>query len=178
MNHLKIDPLTIDLKKALEMTLWNDYDADRRLTYKSNHFPKVIDFDDIAKVRPPKGFDVKLFSRDIKIETSSYRGVCPGAVHFYCHIRFDGLSLISGGYSVSGATGAHEGRIFGVQTIDVNRPVTAEDLADKYSDWTGYSVGDMTHRWYNTKNAIECARRIVELRFRNYGNIIAEDCDE
>ena len=59
--------------------------------------------------------------------------------------------------------------------MDVNRPVTAEDLADKRVDWVGYDVGDMTHRWYDPQNAVECAKRIIELRFKNYGEVETED---
>ena len=182
MNYPKIDPLSIDMDKALEMTMWSDWSGrggePKRLTYKSNHFPKVIDFSELAKVKPPRGFGIELFSRDITIETSSYRGVCPGAVHYYCNIKFHALSLMKGRRYICGATGAHEGRIFGCQSISVNRPVTAEDFADKYSDWDGYDVGDMTHRWYDTENAIECAKQIVKLRFKNYGEINVDDCNE
>lgn len=182
MNYPKIDPSAIDLDMALEMTLWSDHEwvkrEPKRLTYKSNYFPKVIDFEELVRVKPPKGFSVEVFSRDLKIETTSYRGVCPRAIHYYCHIKFYGPSLIRGGCSIAGATGVDEGRIFGMHTMDINRPVTDEDLADKYADWTGYKVGDMTHRWYDTENAIECAKRIVELRFRNYGELTVEDCNE
>ena len=182
MNIVEIDPSSIDLDKALEMTMWSDHGWDKRepkrLTYKSNYFPKVIDFEELEKVKPPKGFGIAVLSRDLRIETTSFRGVCPGAVHYYCCIKFDGLSLVQGNSYISGATGVDEGRIFGMRTMDVYRPVTEEDLADKYADWTGCRVGEMTHRWYDTKNAIECAKRIIELRFKNYGNIEVEDCDE
>ena len=62
-----------------------------------------------------------------------------------------------------------------MQSMDVNRPLTEEDLADKSLDWEFYKVGDMTHRWYDIPNAIACARKIIELRFRNYGEIEVED---
>ena len=58
MYYPKIDPSSIDLSKALEMTLWSDHGWDRRepkrLTYKSNYFPKVIDFEELESKKGGK----------------------------------------------------------------------------------------------------------------------------
>lgn len=175
-----VDPGSIDLDLACRMSgAWDSHFADDKpYTYKSDFYRAVIDFDELAKIKPPKGYGIEVY-RDITIWTSSFRGMCPGAVHYYCNIRFYGPSLTRNGCSVSGYLGGLKvGRIFTSKELNVNRPVTKEDLSDKYADWDGYQVGDMTHRWYSTKNAIECAKRIVELRFRNYGEITVEDCEE
>lgn len=177
-----VDPKSIDLSKALDMTMWHDWRLIRqpkKLSYKSDYYPAVIDFKELGKMKPPKGYGIKVFSNDIRIETSSFVGYCPGARHYYCTIRFYGPSLMQGDCSICGAVTAKMGRIIQGHgnIIDVYRPVTEDDLADKYADWEGFKVGDMTHRWNDTKNAIECAKRIVELRFRNYGKIYVEDCN-
>lgn len=172
MSMKRIDPSTIDLKMAIEMT---SGEFTEPLSYKSNFFPEMIDFDELEKVKPPKGYKFKLFSRDLKIEITSFRGVCPGAVHYYCTIKFFTPLLYKGNVTGGGARWPKIGGIFGLDRMDVHRPVTAEDLADKHVDWTGYYVGDMTHRWYDTQNAIECAKRIIELRFRNHGEVEVEN---
>lgn len=173
-----VDPATIDLDLACKMSGLSYFADNKPYTYKSDYYHAVIDFDELAKIKPPKGYGISV-DRDIAIETSSFRGLCPGAVHYYCNIHLYGLSLTRNGYCVSGYLGGLKvGRVFTNKILSVNRPVTKEDLSEKYVDWDGYEVGDMTHRWYSTKNAIECAKRIIELRFRNYGNITVEDCHE
>ena len=173
---IEMDPETIDFDMACRMTA--AWPIDEPLTYKSNHFPKVIDFDELAKIKPPRGYGIEVY-RDITIRTTSFRGVCPGAVHYYCDIDFYGLSLTKGRYSVSGyLDGLKLGGIFTSRGLNVCRPLTEEDLADKYSDWSGYSVGDFTHRWYSTKNAIECAKACIRHRFRNYGEVRIDDIGE
>lgn len=178
---MEINPETIDLEMACRMTrsLVSLFPDDKPYTYKSDYFRNIIDFDELAAIKPPKGYGVKLWNRNITIRTTSFRGLSPGAIHYYCDIQFYGPSLMQGDYSVSGYLGGLKlGRIFNMHQIDVNRPVTEDDLADKYADWDGYHVGDMTHRWYSTKNAIECAKACVKLRFRNYGEIRIDDVEE
>ena len=173
MSTSTLDPSTINLEMALRMTCGR---FDEPLTYKSNFLPQVIDFDELEKVKPPRGYRFKLFTRDLKIVISSFQGICPGASHYYCDIKFYGPSLYKGNTTGRGPGWPKIGNIFQWgNTMNVYRPVTAEDLADKYADWTGYHVGDMTHRWYDTENAVECAKRIIELRFMNYGEIEVEN---
>ena len=71
-----IDPSTIDMKMALEMT-YGKYGEP--LSLKCDKFPDVIDFDELEKIKPPRGYRVKVYSRDLKIEMSSFRGICPGS---------------------------------------------------------------------------------------------------
>ena len=176
----KINPESIDLEMAWRMTrsLVSLFPDDKPYTYKSDYFRKVIDFDELAAIKPPKGYGIEV-CRDITIRTTTFRGLCLEAVHYYCTIHFYGPSLIRGDCSVSGYLGGLKpGRIFGGHSIDVNRPVTEDDLADKYADWEGFHVGDYTHRWDLTKDAIEYAKACVKLRFKNYGEIRIDDVEE
>ena len=180
----EINPESIDLEMAWRMTrsLVSLFPDNKPYTYKSDNFRKVIDFDELAAIKPPKGYGIEVW-RDITIRTSSFRGLCPEAVHYYCTIQYHGPSLTrfeNGVYcSVFGYVGKLKiGRIFGMHQIDVNRPVTEDDLADKRADWEGFHVGDFTHRWDSTKDAIECAKACVKLRFKNYGEIIIDDVEE
>ena len=176
----KINPESIDLEMAWRMTrsLVSLFPDDKPYTYKSDSFRKVIDFDELAAIKPPKGYGIEVW-RDIRISTTTFRGLCLEAVHYYCTICFYGPTLSRGGYSVAGHLGRLKlGRIFGGHHIDVNRPVTEDDLADKRADWVGFHVGDYTHRWDSTKDAIECAKACVKLRFKNYGDITIDDVED
>lgn len=175
----KINAESIDLEMAWRMTrsLESLFPDDEPYTYESDYFRKVIDFDELAAIKPPKGYGIEVW-RNITIRTTSFRGICPGAVHYYCTINFYGPSLMRGDCSVCGYLGGLKvGRIFGGHSIDVNRPVTEDDLADKRADWEGFHVGDYTHRWDSTKDAIECAKACVKLRFKNYGEITIDDVE-
>ena len=166
----------IDLEMACKMT--GCYFQDKwPLTYKSNRFNSIIDFDVLAKIKPPKGYGIGIFSRDITVETSTFRGMCIEAVHYYCTIKFEGPSIMEGDSILCGyIKGVKDvGRIIGGQHINLNRPVTKDDLNQKHSDWEGYAVGDMTHRWNTTGEAIEAALRVIPLRFRNYGKVFVDD---
>jgi len=171
---IEMNPDTIDFEMACRMT-GASYTIDEPLTYKSNFFPRVIDFDELARIKPPRGYGFEV-SRDLTIRTSSFRGLCWNAVHYYCDIDSYGLSLKKGDCIVGGYLGGLKlGRICRSINLQVNRIVTEEDLKDKFSDWDGYSVGDFTHRWYSSKNAIECAKACIKQRFRNYGKIRIDD---
>jgi hypothetical protein len=167
----------IDLDMACRLTRslgQSEVDV-RRLTYKSDHFHKVIDFDELATIEPPEGYEITV-DRDITIRINTFRGISPRAVHYYCDILFHGPSLKQGNYYVSGyIKGVDVGRIFRPQTMPVNRFVTEEDLKDNNSDWEGYFVGSLTHRWYSIEEAIERAQEIIKLRFKNYGEVIIDN---
>ena len=169
---LDMDPSTIDLEMACAMTYGR---LTEPLSYKANRFPQIIDFDELEKIEPPKGYTFKIYSRDLKIDISTFRGMCPGAVHYYCQIEFHSPSLYKGNTTGFGYGWPEVGKICRWQKMDENRPITERDLADKYVDWTGYRVGDMTHRWTNIQNAIKCAKKVIKLRFRNYGKIEVEN---
>lgn len=87
-----IDPSTIDMKMALEMT-YGKYGEP--LSLKCDKFPDVVDFDELEKIKPPRGYGIRVYSRDLKIEMSSFRGICPGAVHYYCRIRFNDTDVFN-----------------------------------------------------------------------------------
>ena len=165
---LDMDPSTIDLEMACAMTHGR---LTEPLSLTANHFPQIIDFDELEALKAPEGYHVKVFSRDLEIVISTFKGQCPGAVHYYSDIKFHSFSLMQGNSSVCGSNYPKVGRIRGYHNIDVNRPLTERDLEDKHVDWHGYEVGDMTHRWTNIKNAIACTRKVIKLRFRNYGKI-------
>lgn len=178
MSKLNLESIDLEMAWKMAHNFASQFPDDKPYTYKSDFFHKVIDFDEIAAIKPPKGYGIEVW-RDITIRTTSFRGMCPGAVHYYCTINFYGPSLMQSNCSVAGYLGGLKiGRIFGMHHVDVNRPVTEDDLADEQADWEGYHVGDFTHRWYSTKDAIECAKACVKLLFKNYGEITVDDVEE
>ena len=182
-----VDPATIDLELAYEMTRgWHFGDPPEKFSFESDAFPKVIDFDELRKVKPPKGYKMDFRNgRDIRIVTSCFdRSIVWNSTHIFLDIKFFSCYVMTeDGYSVFKNPVTKKewksGSPFeGFVTMKCDRRVTEEDLKYGQGDWTGFEVGDMIHRWSSSANAIECAKRIIELRFRNYGKIEIEDCEE
>jgi len=179
MKQVDIDPKSIDLEEAYCMCSHaREYFAPenegKQLTYKSDGFPLVIDFDELDRVEPPAGYALNKANRNIDIRISTFSGYCPGAKHYYCDIKFEGPTLKDekNGFTYSfGKPSEDVGDIFGFHKIELYRRLTKNDLADKNIDWDYYDVGCMTHRWNDAKNAIACAKKVIKLRFKNYGKI-------
>ena len=178
-ERVDIDPKSIDLEEAYCMcsharVYFAPENEGKQLTYKSNGFPLVIDFDELDKVEPPAGYALNKANRNIKIVMSTFSGYCAGAKHYYCDIKFEGPTLKDekDGFTYSvGKPREDVGDIFGFHKIELYRRLTKNDLADKNIDWDYYDVGCMTHRWNDAKNAIACAKKVIALRFKNYGEI-------
>lgn len=182
-----IDPKSIDLKEAYCMCSHKiEYtppeSEGKPLTYKTDVFPLVIDFDDFNKIKAPDGYEIIEARRTITIRISSFIGYSIGAKHYYCDLKFDGPMLkdkkdgfvYSFGKPFDDA-GKDIGDIFGRHKIELYRRLTEKDLSDKNIDWDYYDVGYMTHRWNNVKNAIACAKKVIKLRFKNYDKIIVDN---
>ena len=174
-----VDPKSINLKEAYCMCSHaREYfvpkNEGKQLTYKSNSFPLAIDFDELDKIEPPTGYTLNKANRNIEIRISTFAKYCAGAKHYYCDIKFEGPTLKDkkGGFTYSfGKPNKEVGDIFGFHKIELYRRLTENDLADKNIDWDYYDVGCMTHRWNDVKNAIACAKKVIKLRFKNYGKI-------
>ena len=174
-----VDPKSIDFKEAYgRYSHAREYFAPenkgKRRTYKSNSFPLVIDFDELDKIEPPTGYALNKANRNIEIRISTFAGYCAGAKHYYCDIKFEGPTLKDekGGFTYSfGKPNKEAGDIFGFHKIELYRRLTENELAEKNIDWDYYDVGCMTHRWNDAKNAIACAKKVIKLRFKNYGKI-------
>lgn len=181
-----VDPATIDLDLAYEMTRgWQIDDPPETFSFESDALPKIIDFDELRKVRPPRGYKIDDFGgRDIKIVTSCFdRSIVWNSTHIFLDIQFFGVYLTKDGYHVyenpvTKKPWKGQSPFNGIVTIKCDRRTTEDDLKYGEGDWTGFDVGDMIHRWSSSANAIECAKRIIELRFKNYGKIEIEDCEE
>ena len=181
---IDIDSSSIDLEEAYCMCshareyFASSENEEKHLTYKSDSFPLVIDFDKLDKIEPPAGYALNKANRNIEIRISTFAGYCVGAKHYYCDIKFEGPTLKDekDGFTYSfGKPSKDVGDIFGFHKIELYRRLTEKDLSDKNIDWDYYDVGDMTHRWNDAENAIACAKKVIKLRFRNYGSVAVEN---
>lgn len=108
----------------------------------------------------------------VNLEIKSFKGISPGAVHYYGRLNYEGPSItdgesIYGGYISEAyeAMGREVTYLYGTLKIGVKRPVTEEDISNDPSRWEGYEVGDSTES-FNTKNTLlGVASNIVKLRF-------------
>lgn len=182
-----VNPASIDLDLAYRMTRgWHFDDPPDKISFEDDAFPKVIDFDELYAVKPPPGFKIDFVKdRDIRIVTSVFdRSIVWNSTHVFLDIRFHtGWVTTEDGHSVyknpvTGKEWSSNSPFDGFVRMSVDRQVTEEDLKYGEGDWTGFRVGDLVHRWSSSANAIECAKRIIELRFRNYGEIEIDDCEE
>ena len=182
-----VDPASIDLDLAYRMTRgWHFDDPPDKISFEDDAFPKIIDFDELYAVKPPPGLKIDFAEdRDIRIVTSVFdRSIVLNSTHVFLDIRFrTGWVTTEDGHSVyenpvTGKPWSSDSPFNGFVRMGVDRRVTDEDLKYGEGDWTGFRVGDMVHRWSSSANAIECAKRIIELRFRNYGEIEIDDCEE
>lgn len=171
-----VDPKTIDLEEAYCMCAhkleYSPPDGDGKpLTCKSESFPLIIDFDELDSMEPPPGYTLSKTNRDIEIMISTFAGYCPGAKHYYCDILFHGPYLKQENKTFSRCFDDNVGDLFGLHKIELYRRLTKKDLSDKSIDWDFYDIGYLTHRWNDIDNAIACAKKVISLRFKNYGKV-------
>lgn len=177
-----VNPKSIDLDLAYRMSKgWAFHEPPEHLTLERDEFPKIIDFDEYAKIKAPKGYRVVVpICRDIRIETSCF-AYSIGSTHTFLDLHFYGCCIErdDGCMTCSNPVTGKEWRATSpyryLVRVGVDRLVTDDDLKYGEGDWSGFEVGDMIHRWSSSENAIECAKRIIELRFRSYGEIIVDD---
>ena len=182
---IDIDSSSIDLEEAYCMCshareyFASSENEEKHLTYKTDSFPLVIDFDELDKIKSPVGYVLNRANRNIEIKISTFSGYCPSAKHYYCDIKFQGATLKDEKdgftYSFGKPKDKEVGDIFGFHKIELYRRLTEKDLSDKNIDWDYYDVGDTTHMWNDAENATACAKKVIKLLFRNYGGVAVEN---
>ena len=184
-----IDPKSIDLDLAFEMTKGWCFDPPEKMSLENTDFPKVIDFDEFAEIKAPEGYKIiPPRDRHITIHTTCFdRALVWNSTHVFCELRFYTAELRWAdpkreNYRITENPATKRdvgGVISGWYRTDLRRPTLEEDLKYGQGDWSGFEVGDMIHRWSSARNAVDCARRVIELRFRNHGKItVIDDTDE
>lgn len=119
--------------------------------------------------------------RTVKIEITSYCGMCWNAIHYYAKIIADGIKMCED-YEEKGEikTRCHGGYLGeeyknlprekkaiwdGRYEIDVVRPLTQAEIDHDPDRWYAYQAGESTHCFESKNEVIEMAKKIVELRF-------------
>lgn len=119
--------------------------------------------------------------REVRIEITSYRGLCCDAVHYYAAIEADGIKRCQyedyNGekrlFSVSGYLGEEFNSLprekrdiwGGDYHIEVAREVTQEEITQNPRRWEHYAPGDRTNAFNTAEEAEATARAIVSARF-------------
>ena len=127
----------------------------------------------------PEYFVEKCPNRKIKIEITSFRFICGGAMHYYASIKADGVHICrkdEAGRTVwcMGFLGEEHKKMTREQkdaasfiwNIDVEREVTREEIEKDPERWRGYHVGSLTNAFLSREEAIETAKRIIKARFQ------------
>lgn len=105
----------------------------------------------------------------LNLNIHSWRGVSPGAIHYYGSLRLEGLYISENNSehnsSVCGFLGSHDlPKILELvdMKIPIRRLITQQEV-DKYPDrFKSYVVGEMINAHYTKKAARELAKEIHE----------------
>lgn len=129
--------------------------------------------------------------RKVRIEISSFRGMCYNAIHYYAHIQADGIELCrkekDGETERTVMIHGYLGKEFynlprhkqdlwgGDYDIAAARFVTEAEIANDPDRWEGYTAGDYTDAFNTAEEAEETARAIVSARFGEGWKVIIEN---
>ena len=164
----------------------NDQSYDRGLY--PDFFPVNIG-DDFKLESKPELFVMIPSPRQIKINITSYRGVCAGAVHYYAEIEADGIIryYIEPGTNRRMGVYGYLGEEFnklprekrdiwaGDYHIEAARPVTKADKEKDPRRWEDYDIGDNTNAFDTAEDAEATARAIVAARFSDEWEVIVNN---
>ncbi len=167
-----------------------DLSSDRGLY--PDFFPVNIG-DDFKLESHPEIFVRMPNPREVKIEITSFRGLCADAEHYYADIKADGIGRVS--YEDYDGTGTkrlvgHYGYLGeefnnlprekrdiwgGNYQIGVGREVTQEEIKKNPRRWEGYAPGDRTNAFNTAAEAEEAAHAIVSARFGEEWKVVVDN---
>lgn len=163
------------------------------LSYDCGHYPDFFPInigDDFKLESRPELFVTIPTPRKVKIEITSFRGVCCGAVHYYATIKADGIKrqyyedrngtkqLVSvAGYICEEYNNLPRKKdIWGsFYEIEVGRPVTKADKDIDPQRWEGYEEDATTNAFNTAEEAEATARAIVAARFSDEWEVIVNN---
>lgn len=151
-----------------------------RLSMDNGNYPDYLPADlgsDFKLKTKPEYFVEIDDPRTVKIEISSFSGLCGEAIHYYAAIVADGVNIcsIENGQKLrhSGYLGEefekidfHKRDVYSTYyKIDVGRFVTKEEIDKNPERWHGYCEEDRTSAFYTEEDAIKYAKMIIDARF-------------
>lgn len=127
--------------------------------------------------------------RQVKINITSFRGLCGGAVHYYADIEADGIIRYYVEPETNRKIGAYGylGEEFnrlprekrdiwgGNYKIGAARPVTKADKDKDPKRWEYYDIGNNTNAFDTAEEAEATARAIVSARFSEEWEVIVNN---
>ena len=144
-------------------------------------YPVIIDTTppaDFSIPNHPEFFLQESLNNCVTIKITSFSGISIGAIHYYANIYCqqpnictkgeDGSVYILGGFICEEWNGMPKEitSLFGGRYhIEVNRPVTKEELENDPDRWYGYELGYNTPSFETKAEAISVAKKIAEYRF-------------
>ena len=164
----------------------NDQSYDRGLY--PDFFPVNIGDDFKLESRPELSVMIPN-PRKVKIEITSFRGFCGGAVHYYAERESYGIIryYIEPGTNRRIRAYGYLGEEFnklprmkrdiwdGNYHIEAARPVTREDKEKAPRRWEDYEIGDNTNAFDTAEEAEATARAIVAARFSDEWEVIVNN---
>ena len=149
---------------------WTDFRWKRAMTsldlnavYPSD-FGKDIIFEYHGKTYKTLGFRPVLY-----IDVSSYRGISPSAIHYYCELQTSTNRITTGVLSSEMNTPF----IWGTK-IEVLRFLTEEDIKDESKKMSDYRAGDYANKYFSRKDAINAAKAVANTYFPEWDIVVNE----
>jgi hypothetical protein len=151
-----------------------------RHEYGSANVPDVIpiDFGVGIKFKDDKGVEYTTAPRSdhqyINCRITSFRGMSPGAIHYYGKIRISDPSLIyiedgkQRKCSIGGYFDRHKPNEAKGIEIDVVRKLTQKEIDEEPQRWERYDAGDETNCWENEEELIDVIKKIIKHRFKGW----------
>lgn len=168
--------------------------------YGPGHFPEVFPLDfgmDFHLETKPELYPEINYSynrknpenkeRTVKLEISTFRGVCWEAMHWYGKLRADGINIIEEHIDTDGKT--HKMSVGGYicdeyknmknkehydsyYDFEITRPITKEDV-EKYPDrFEADFIGYATNAFYSIDEIIKIAKKVAAARFPDWKFVI------
>lgn len=174
------------MKLTLQEAVSRSYDRGRYPDF----FPVNIG-DDFKLESSPELFVRIPDPRGVRIEITSYRGICWNAVHYYAAIKADGIERCKyqdfNGKKQLVCVSGYLGEEFnslprekqdiwgGGYYIEVAREVTQADVDKDPQRWKGYEPGRHTNAFNSAEEAEEEAKAIVDARFGEGWKVIIDN---
>ena len=103
--------------------------------------------------------------RKARLVTYTWKGISPGAVHYYGSLIADGLVFTQKSKPTSQITSNKQPENTRDVKIRIRRPLPQEEF-DKYPErYEGYHPGDYVECFYNKKDIIDAAEKIFKEKF-------------
>jgi len=144
-------------------------------------YEKVPIFDASAGVGTKWKYNNKVYTakfsdgkrtREVTLKIRSWRGISPGAIHYYAKMWAHDLIFSDGEKSELSST-AQPALTKGFD-IEIRRPLTQKEMDDEPDRWEFYDVGDYITGFEDKEELIAAANKIFKEKFKGKWKLVID----